>query len=232
MSCPASRSPNLVSITHHAANFEAITRHAKTLCHPLSRAKVRKDTKQQYDSLLGQATVKSCLKNEQHYFIQFRTRGVWTASKTFVVDLLICRIILGLLLFFWRKSAAKFSRVFIKLKTLIKHSFLLYFLKELLMNFWTMLNIFSRKQVTFWIIHTHWRVQTHLSSDAIFLWQAINSTLHCGWYLCKEPETMLHYYLFLTEITSFRKSSTQREKVFSYNIMSWLHSGTLADWFS
>ena len=70
-------------------------------------------------------------KNEELCFIGFKTRSVaecfkpdkthaanvLISFKTVLVGLLICRIILGFIIFFfWRNSAAKFSHVFIKFK--------------------------------------------------------------------------------------------------------------------
>ena len=57
-----------------------------------------------------------------------------TASKMSVVDLLICRIILGLYYFSGEYQLQNLAVSLSNLKTLIKHSFLLYFL-YLLMSF-------------------------------------------------------------------------------------------------
>ena len=63
---------------------------------------------------------KTQLKHKQGIAECFKTDKTRAArflnSFKCAINLLICRLTLGLLLLFWRKSAAKFSRVFIKFK--------------------------------------------------------------------------------------------------------------------
>ena len=51
------------------------------------------------------------------YPIKHMCKFFWTASKTFVVDPFICRVIVGVYYYFlWIESAVKFSHVYIRYK--------------------------------------------------------------------------------------------------------------------